>query len=186
MDSLCTNFHSCLLWGSLIGVVALGLLTWLVAWFFRRKYRALIVKNQELTQHVTTIQADFKDQVDRFEYILDNYKKNAKKNENSQSVQHEQFSDFIKSETDDKIKDLVKQKRELEIEKQNFLDKNKKLWEQSIAIHKEKDRIDRLKKDIEQRHVELTDSIRYAQRIQQALLPKKNDIAPLFEDYFSF
>ncbi|RLD63623.1 MAG: hypothetical protein DRI95_11490 [Bacteroidetes bacterium] len=60
-----------------------------------------------------------------------------------------------------------------ESEKQKFSDKNKKLWELSLAIHKEKEKIDEIKNEIEHRHNEVTKSINYAQRIQKALLPTK-------------
>ncbi|MEN8120715.1 MAG: SpoIIE family protein phosphatase [Bacteroidota bacterium] len=60
-----------------------------------------------------------------------------------------------------------------ESEKQKFSEKNKKLWELSLAIHKEKEKIDGIKNEIEHRHNEVTKSINYAQRIQKALLPSK-------------
>lgn len=60
-----------------------------------------------------------------------------------------------------------------ESEKQKFSDKNKKLWELSLAIHKEKEKIDEIKNEIEHRHNEVTKSITYAKRIQKALLPSE-------------
>lgn len=60
-----------------------------------------------------------------------------------------------------------------ESEKQKFSEKNKKLWELSLAIHKEKEKIDEIKNEIEHKHNEVTKSINYAQRIQKALLPTK-------------
>ena len=51
----------------------------------------------------------------------------------------------------------------------DFKDKNKRLWDLSTAIHKEKERINKVKKEIEFRHAEVTKSITYAQRIQKAL-----------------
>ncbi len=70
------------------------------------------------------------------------------------------------------------------IEDREFKEKNKKLWELSIAVHKEKDRIDLLKKQIEHRHSEVTKSITYAQRIQKALLPSSKILGMRFTDYF--
>ena len=66
----------------------------------------------------------------------------------------------------------------------DFREKNKKLWELSIAVHKEKERIDSLKKEIEHRHDEVTKSITYAQRIQKALLPTSKILGIRFTDYF--
>jgi serine phosphatase RsbU (regulator of sigma subunit) len=67
-----------------------------------------------------------------------------------------------------------------------FKEKNKKLWELSIAVHKEKERIDMLRKVIEHRHNEVTQSITYAQRIQKALLPTSKILGIRFSDYFIF
>jgi len=66
---------------------------------------------------------------------------------------------------------LLKEKEKLENEKKKFEEKNKKLWSQSIAIFKEKDKIEILKKEIEEKHHNVTESIRYAKRIQKAILP---------------
>jgi len=66
---------------------------------------------------------------------------------------------------------LLKEKEKLESEKKKFEEKNKKLWSQSIAIFKEKDKIEILKKEIEEKHHNVTESIRYAKRIQKAILP---------------
>ena len=73
-----------------------------------------------------------------------------------------------------------------QIENQRFEDKNKKLWELSIALHKEKEKIDRVKKEIEFRHNEVTKSINYAQRIQKALLPGEEILKKCPYEYFIF
>ena len=83
--------------------------------------------------------------------------------------------------------DITKQnieKEKLEHEKLEFKKKNKQLWEQSIAIHKEKERIDALKKEIEARHRDITDSIKYASRIQTALLPDNETLNDILPEYF--
>lgn len=67
---------------------------------------------------------------------------------------------------------------------EEFREKNRKLWDLSIAIHKEKERIDSLKNQIEHRHNEVTKSITYAQRIQKALLPSSKILGVRFTDYF--
>ncbi len=87
-------------------------------------------------------------------------------------------------ELETEISDIMFQKNQLEKEKQQFKDKTKKLWEQSIAIHKEKDRIDALKKNIEKNHKEVTDSIRYAKNIQNALLPLQDYLKTVLPEHF--
>lgn len=73
-----------------------------------------------------------------------------------------------------------------QVENQRFEDKNKKLWELSIALHKEKEKIDRVKKEIEFRHNEVTKSITYAQRIQKALLPGEETFKQCRYEHFIF
>lgn len=79
---------------------------------------------------------------------------------------------------------VIRDRQELLHEMEQFQRKNKKLWEQSIAIHKEKERIGGLKREIESKHKELTDSIHYARRIQGALLPTSDSIALSLKEYF--
>lgn len=69
-------------------------------------------------------------------------------------------------------------------EMENFRKRNLKLWAQSIAVHKEKERINQLRSELQLRHNDLTDSIRYAKRIQQALLPTPDEIDKLLHHYF--
>jgi len=82
------------------------------------------------------------------------------------------------------VTDLMHEKHNLEKEKEQFLEKTKKLWEQSLAIHKEKERIEAMRKEIEKQHKHVTDSILYAQNIQKAMLPPRDYIESLFSDYF--
>ncbi|MCF6240764.1 MAG: SpoIIE family protein phosphatase [Bacteroidales bacterium] len=72
------------------------------------------------------------------------------------------------------------------VDNQRFEDKNKKLWELSLALHKEKEKIDRVKKEIEFRHNEVTKSITYAQRIQKALLPGEETFKDCRYEHFIF
>lgn len=72
------------------------------------------------------------------------------------------------------------------VENQRFENKNKKLWELSLALHKEKEKIDRVKKEIEFRHNEVTKSINYAQRIQKALLPGEETFKDCPYEHFIF
>jgi len=83
------------------------------------------------------------------------------------------------------------EKESLEAQKIKYDEKIKKLWEQSTAIHKEKERISELHenlarekqkvetllKEIQVKNKEITDNINYAQRIQSALLPDLRQFA---------
>lgn len=78
------------------------------------------------------------------------------------------------------------EQHKLESEKSEMAERNRKLWEMSIAIEKEKQHIEQLKSDIESKHYAVTSSIKYAQRIQLAVLPSEDILKNAFSDYFLF
>ncbi|TAL61823.1 MAG: hypothetical protein EPN85_03955 [Bacteroidetes bacterium] len=81
-----------------------------------------------------------------------------------------------KKRVDEENEKLIVQKSDLEKEKKKVDEKVKKLWSQSMAIHKEKERINELKTEIEIKHKEIIDSVNYAKRIQEAILPDRKEI----------
>jgi len=89
-----------------------------------------------------------------------------------------------KARVDKENEELILAKEKLAAEKAKVDEKVKKLWSQSTAIHKEKERINELKLEIEHKHKEIVDSVNYAKRIQEAILPDKNDIISHLADSF--
>lgn len=81
---------------------------------------------------------------------------------------------------------IILEQQKLEIEKNEITERNKKLWEMSLAVQKEKEHIEFLKNDIEEKHHSVTDSISYARRIQLAVLPPKMILKLSFADFFLF
>jgi serine phosphatase RsbU (regulator of sigma subunit) len=82
------------------------------------------------------------------------------------------------------IKVLQNEKASMEGEKRKFEDKNKKMWQMSVAIHREKEKINKLKMEIEERHQSIIDSVNYAKRIQDAILPPKAEIYKYLPEAF--
>ncbi len=78
---------------------------------------------------------------------------------------------------------LMEQKR-LEADKEDLALRNRKLWDMSVQIQKDKQRIQLLKNELEMRHRGITDSIAYARRIQDAVLPKVQILKDSFADHF--
>jgi serine phosphatase RsbU (regulator of sigma subunit) len=70
-----------------------------------------------------------------------------------------------------KLADLVSERESVKIEKERLDELNHSLWKQSEAIHHEKERIDKLRQIVEHKHKEIVDSVKYAKRIQTAILP---------------
>ncbi len=127
---------------------------------------------------------ELKSEIKRQNYILNDYRKKiGTKNKTEIRFTEEQINKAQKLGVKN-VSDILNEKESFEIEKQKFKINNKKLWEQSIAIHKEKERIDKLRIEIEARHKEITDSIKYAKRIQTALLPSEKLIEENLNDYF--
>ena len=91
-----------------------------------------------------------------------------------------------KKELDAQVEDLQVEKSHIATEKKKIEDKNKLLWEQSTAIHKEKERIDLMRQEVEMRHKEVMDSISYAKKIQEAILPEATEIKNSFPEHFVF
>ncbi len=84
------------------------------------------------------------------------------------------------------LDEIMKEKLQLEIQKKENEEKVKMLWEQSTAIHHEKERIEQLKAQVEYRHKEIIDSVHYAKKIQQAILPSYEMVNSLLPDSFIF
>jgi serine phosphatase RsbU (regulator of sigma subunit) len=81
-----------------------------------------------------------------------------------------------KKKVDEEIEKLNEEKAKLQQAKNKLDEKVKKLWATSTAVHKEKERINILKQEIERKHQEIVDSVTYAQRIQEAILPARAEI----------
>ena len=89
-----------------------------------------------------------------------------------------------KKKVDEQVDQLKIEKEKLEADKKKVDEKVKKLWSQSMAIHKEKERINELKLEIEHKHKEIIDSVNYAKRIQEAILPDRKEIDLHLPDSF--
>ncbi|MBO7597421.1 MAG: SpoIIE family protein phosphatase [Bacteroidales bacterium] len=81
---------------------------------------------------------------------------------------------------------IMLEQQKLELEKNEISERNRKLWDMSLLIEKEKEHIDAIKRDIEEKHRAVTDSITYAKRIQVAVLPESRLLSECFGDYFIF
>lgn len=82
--------------------------------------------------------------------------------------------------------DIILAQKKLESDKEELSVRNQKLWEMSLSIQKEKQHIQLLKNDIEEKHKNITDSIAYAKRIQDAVVPRTEILRDALPDYFLF
>jgi len=158
----------------------------LLRWFFKRKFDKPTEKYSKLEKEYKEIKNDFDKEKNRLNYILTNYKQKLQLLDTDTNNNQPNFNKLKDEDSEIQLKNLISEKESLEIEKQEFTIKNKKLWQQSVAIHKEKERIDQLKKEVEKRHKEVTDSIKYAQKIQTALLPSSEILNEKLPKHFIF
>jgi serine phosphatase RsbU (regulator of sigma subunit) len=89
-----------------------------------------------------------------------------------------------KREVDEQNTTLLTEKEKLEVEKKKVDEKIKKLWSQSIAVHKEMEHINELKIEVEHKHQEVMDSVHYAKRIQNAMLKEQEHVSPHLPRHF--
>jgi len=83
--------------------------------------------------------------------------------------------------------DITQRKKDEEAinkQKEEIEEKNKKLWQINLSVHKEKEKAESIKQKLEEKNKDITDSINYAQKIQNALLPDKKAIAKAFPESF--
>ncbi|MBQ5454015.1 MAG: SpoIIE family protein phosphatase [Bacteroidales bacterium] len=116
---------------------------------------------------------NFESDIDRLNYLLQEKKETQTPTAQSQRD--------IKKLPDN----FILEQKKLEQDKEEIVLKNKKLWEMSLLIQKEKNHIQLLKNDIENKHRNITDSITYAKRIQDAVLPQ-TDVLKGLSGYFLF
>ena len=156
-------------------------------------YSNLKNKNKETEKRVEQISIKFEEEkiylekeIKRQQYIIENYKQKNGSNRNMQELKQlgvQKENELVNKDGGEAIP-IVSAPHTMDDEE--FREKNKKLWELSIAIHKEKERIDKLRVEIEHRHEEVTKSINYAKRIQKALLPSAKILGMRFTDYFVY
>ncbi|MGB0525573.1 MAG: SpoIIE family protein phosphatase [Flammeovirgaceae bacterium] len=72
----------------------------------------------------------------------------------------------------------------IEEQKNDILEKNVELGQQNEEIMAQRDLLDEQNKDIQKKNFQITSSINYAKRIQQAMLPSSQKLLQLFEDHF--
>ncbi|MBI4645287.1 MAG: SpoIIE family protein phosphatase [Bacteroidia bacterium] len=170
-------------------LIIFAIIAFFVAYYFifiKRRFRRESLK---ISAEVQDIENERKELEKKIAEILSekeniNDEKLKIKDKNKKIWQMSEHIYKAKVKSDELNQQLVKEKEKLENDKKKFEEKNKKLWNQSIAIHKEKERIDILKQEIEEKHHNVTESIRYAKRIQEAILPASDYIKTLLPSSF--
>ncbi|MBQ5404480.1 MAG: hypothetical protein IIU11_08980, partial [Bacteroidales bacterium] len=122
-----------------------------------------------------------KDDSERIKTLYENLKNNAQTPKQPLKTEKASLKEITLN-----AEALLLEQKKLEQDKKDFSEKNRKLWDMSLSIQKEKEYITALKNDIEKKHRTVTDSIHYARRIQVAVLPPEMILKECFSDYFLF
>ncbi|MBL4654231.1 MAG: PAS domain-containing protein, partial [Bacteroidia bacterium] len=85
---------------------------------------------------------------------------------------------------DTDISEMKKAESDIKLKNKEIEEKNKKLWKTSLAVNKEKEEVEKIKLELEEKNKHITDSINYAQNIQEALLPTPEELTKSFKDHF--
>jgi serine phosphatase RsbU (regulator of sigma subunit) len=171
---------------SVLPIIATGLTWFLLQRKFSKEQKQLLSEKENLLAEkmllenkLTALPVGVASQLEEKQKIEEEKKKAEEKNKKlwqmSEAVYKEKAKvDEANVQLREETEKLTKEKDKLAEEKKKVDEKVKKLWSQSIAIHKEKERINELKLEIESKHKEIIDSVNYAKRIQEAILPDKN------------
>jgi serine phosphatase RsbU (regulator of sigma subunit) len=158
----------------------------LLTYYFIRKKNTeqnhvIQIKNVELEKSLHELKSSTIS-LEEKKLIEEEKKKTEEKNKKIWQMSETVYKE--KKKVDEQIELLQTEKEKLEAEKKKVDEKVKKLWSQSTAIHKEKERINELKLEIEHRHQEIIDSVNYAKRIQEAILPDRKEISAHISNSF--
>ena len=121
--------------------------------------------------------SDQADEIRRLSYLNSELRNAERKSADAQNIQGAAVS--LQS-----AESLIMEQKRLEADKEDLAMRNRKLWDMSVQIQKDKQRIQLLKNELEFRHRSITDSIAYAKRIQDAVLPKREILRDAFADHF--
>lgn len=167
-------------------LIILLVLAVLVAVYFyltRRKAakRAVDDSNEDLKRQILFSS----NEVLRYKTLYESIK-NAEISNQNLSHQHDERKNAAYRHILSEAESVMLERKQIEEEKIEVENRNRKLWDMSLKIQKEKERIDFLKRDIERKHISVTDSIHYARYIQLAVLPPVDVLGNWFKDYFIF
>jgi serine phosphatase RsbU (regulator of sigma subunit) len=166
-----------------------GLLWWIIAGIMAATAFLTGRKLAGPSQPVSNVDPDTSDLQQRLQALEDDKRKSDEKNKKlwamSEAVHKERrLVDEKNALLQEETLKLQEEKSKLQAEKTKVEEKVKKLWQTSTAVHQEKEKINKLKQEVELKHQEVIDSVNYAKRIQEAILPPLSEIAAGFKDCF--
>ncbi len=91
-----------------------------------------------------------------------------------------------KEELQTQAQNLLEMNEELYIQSENLQEVNKKLGSTNELLNKNKSKLELKNQKIDKQNVDIKSSIKYAQRLQKAVLTPESEFINCFQDYFIF
>lgn len=91
-----------------------------------------------------------------------------------------------KEDIEDIAKQLKTDKEKVESAYKDKVSKIAKLWQMTLAIKKEEEKVIKMKEIVDEHNRHMIDSITYAKIIQEAILPRKIEITKSFPEHFIY
>lgn len=92
--------------------------------------------------------------------------------------------EYLQEQVNIRTKELKEEKEKLEDAKKDIEEKNKKLWVVNQSVLTEKEKVENIKNILEAKNKDITDSINYAKKIQNAILPNESLIIKYLPGFF--
>lgn len=139
-----------------------------------KKIYTIQVQKVELEKNLVNLKNDVTAQKKEKENLEIEKKQTDEKNRKIREMTEAVYTE--KRKVDEQIELLKVEKDKVQAEKNKVDEKLKKLWSAAGILQKEKEEISILKNEIEIKHKEVIDSVTYAKRIQEAILPGHHEI----------
>ena len=160
-------------------IIAVALAVALIYTTYKRKQLVLRAVRRSENRYNTQIR-EAEGEIRRLVTINKNLSEQLEDPKRNTFVPKDNASQIVDTES------LVIEQNKLEQQQRELSDRNKMLWDMSLSIEKERKHIQKLKNEIERQHKSVTDSIRYAKLIQNAVLPSQEILKESFQDVFLF
>jgi serine phosphatase RsbU (regulator of sigma subunit) len=147
-----------------------------------KKLYSIQIQKIDLEKSLNTLKAETQTQKAEKENLESEKKKAEEKNLKIREMSEAVYSE--KRKVDEQVELLKIEKEKVQSEKDKVDEKLKKLWEATSVLQKEKEQISIVKNEIEIKHKEVIDSVTYAKRIQEAILPTRQEILSRLPESF--
>lgn len=163
-------------------IIAISVFFYVVLQKHKKDNSFITAQNNTLKSEIEKFKLNMQQQTGEKEKFEADKNKIEEKNKKMMTMSQTVYNE--KRKVDEALELLKTEKEKLEADKKRLDEKLKKLWAATTTVQKEKEKINHIKIEIEEKHKEVMDSVTYAQRIQEAILPSISAVRKTFNDSF--